>query len=207
MQGWIKLHRSIVDKPIWKQSTAEQKVVLITILLLANHKRSEWEFEGKTFMCEAGQFITSLATLSEKCGKGISIQNVRTALTRFEKLGFLTNRSTKTGRLITVENWGMYQAETENQQSNQQKPNKDLTPNKNDKNVRNTFIPPTVEDVRAYCRDRNNTVDPEAFVAHYQSNGWMVGKNKMKDWKAAVRTWERKDAKNEVQAEPRKKYK
>lgn len=53
------------------------------------------------------------------------------------------------------------------------------------------FIPPTVEQVREYCLERGNTVDPQRFVDHYTSNGWMVGKNKMKDWKAAVRTWER----------------
>lgn len=53
------------------------------------------------------------------------------------------------------------------------------------------FIPPTVEEVRAYCRERNNTVDAETFVDFYIGKGWMVGKNKMKDWKAAVRTWEK----------------
>lgn len=50
---------------------------------------------------------------------------------------------------------------------------------------------PTVEDVRAYCEERGNRVDPQAWFDHYQSNGWMVGKVPMKDWKAAVRTWER----------------
>lgn len=53
------------------------------------------------------------------------------------------------------------------------------------------FTPPTVEDVRAYCQERRNNVDPQRFIDYYSSNGWMVGKNKMKDWKAAVRTWER----------------
>lgn len=53
------------------------------------------------------------------------------------------------------------------------------------------FIPPTVEQVREYCLERGNDVDPQRFVDHYTSNGWMVGKNKMKDWKAAVRTWEK----------------
>lgn len=53
------------------------------------------------------------------------------------------------------------------------------------------FIPPTVEEVRNYCLSRINTVDPETFVDFYQSKGWMVGKTKMKDWKAAVRTWEK----------------
>lgn len=53
------------------------------------------------------------------------------------------------------------------------------------------FIPPTVEEVRAYCRERGNSVNPETFVDFYTGKGWMVGKNKMKDWKAAVRTWEK----------------
>ena len=53
------------------------------------------------------------------------------------------------------------------------------------------FIPPTVEEVKAYCDERNNTVDANAFIDFYESKGWLIGKNKMKDWKAAVRTWER----------------
>lgn len=57
------------------------------------------------------------------------------------------------------------------------------------------FTPPTVEEVQDYCWERGNGVDPQRFVDYYTSNGWMVGKNKMKDWKAAVRTWEQKESK------------
>ena len=53
------------------------------------------------------------------------------------------------------------------------------------------FIPPNIQDVRDYCKERGNNVDPENFWDFYQAKNWMVGKNKMKDWKAAVRTWER----------------
>ena len=53
------------------------------------------------------------------------------------------------------------------------------------------FIPPTVGEVSAYCRERGSNVDAERFVDFYTSNGWKVGKNPMKDWRAAVRTWER----------------
>ena len=59
--------------------------------------------------------------------------------------------------------------------------------------VQKRFKPPTIQEVKAYCIERGNTVDPERFVDFYASKGWMVGKNKMKDWKAAVRTWEQKD--------------
>ncbi len=61
---------------------------------------------------------------------------------------------------------------------------------KADKPPRTHFTPPTVDEVTAYCRERNNTVDPQRFVDHYTTVGWKVGKNAMKDWKAAVRTWE-----------------
>ena len=56
-----------------------------------------------------------------------------------------------------------------------------------------TFIPPTVQEVQAYCLERQNNIDAERFVDYYTSNGWKVGKNSMKDWKAALRTWERKE--------------
>ena len=55
------------------------------------------------------------------------------------------------------------------------------------------FKPPSVDEVRAYCRERKNRVDAEKFVDYYTSNGWKVGKNSMKDWKASVRTWEKND--------------
>jgi len=57
------------------------------------------------------------------------------------------------------------------------------------------FVPPTPDEVRSYCKERNNSVDPSRFVDFYAAKGWMVGKNKMRDWKAAVRTWEGKQEK------------
>lgn len=59
------------------------------------------------------------------------------------------------------------------------------------KEKRTRFIPPTVEEVRNYCDERKNGIDAETFVNFYSSKGWLIGKSKMKDWKAAVRTWER----------------
>ncbi len=56
---------------------------------------------------------------------------------------------------------------------------------------RKRFTPPTLEEVQTYCLERKNKVDPQRFIDYYTSNGWVVGKNKMKDWKAAIRTWER----------------
>lgn len=58
--------------------------------------------------------------------------------------------------------------------------------------ARKRFTPPTLAEVTAYCRERQNAVDPQRFIDYYTANGWKVGKNSMKDWKAAVRTWEGK---------------
>lgn len=57
------------------------------------------------------------------------------------------------------------------------------------------FTPPTLTEVTYYCNERHNKVNPQQFIDFYESKGWMIGKNKMKDWKAAVRTWERKEDK------------
>ena len=144
MEGWIKLHRKLQEKAIWQCTTPEQKVILITILLNANHEVNEWEWQGKQFVCEPGQMVTSLASLAEKCGKGVSIKNVRTALEKFEKYGFLTNQSAKTGRLITVVNWALYQdssCEVANHSANsRQSCGKEVATNKNDKNDKNNNI-------------------------------------------------------------------
>lgn len=71
----------------------------------------------------------------------------------------------------------------------------DIDKNKNrlDKNNKGRFSPPTLEEVKAYCDERNNGVDPQAFVDFYTAKGWKVGKDPMKDWQAAVRTWERRE--------------
>ena len=62
--------------------------------------------------------------------------------------------------------------------------------------TRHRFSPPSVDDVRAYCTENGFRVDPDRFVDFYTSNGWRVGKNPMKDWKAGVRSWERKEKQN-----------
>jgi predicted phage replisome organizer len=60
-----------------------------------------------------------------------------------------------------------------------------------DKNYIKRFVPPSLEEVTAYCRERHNDVNPQKWHDFYSAKGWMVGKNKMKDWKAAIRTWEK----------------
>lgn len=55
------------------------------------------------------------------------------------------------------------------------------------------FVKPTIEEIKAYCAESGITIDSDALYDYYESNGWHVGNKKMKDWKATVRNWERRD--------------
>jgi len=105
---------------------------MIACLLMASHEAKSWEWGGEKFQVQPGQFVTSLESIRKKAGKGISIQNVRSFLKRFEKLEFLTNQTTKHGRLITIINWGSYQEKqflpTKRATNDQQSSNKAVTP-------------------------------------------------------------------------------
>lgn len=75
-------------------------------------------------------------------------------------------------------------------------PPSDQSPKAKKAPQRAAFRPPDLSEVMAYCDERGNGVDAEAWMDHYTSNGWRVGRNPMKDWKAAVRTWERNNGSN-----------
>ena len=62
-----------------------------------------------------------------------------------------------------------------------------------EKEKRYRFTPPTYEEVKQYCKERNNNIDPEQFIAFYESKGWKVGNQPMKNWKSAIVTWEKRD--------------
>lgn len=80
--------------------------------------------------------------------------------------------------------------------------------NDNDKDLkkRRRFTPPTLQEVREYCLERKNKVDPEQFIDFYSSKGWKVGSQPMKDWKAAVRTWEKRDSTRQSEQKARNKF-
>lgn len=96
-------------------------------------------------------------------------------------------------------------------ENNRKQPNENDNENVNDNKKENTpcggtkekairFFAPTLDEVKKYCQERKNSVDAERFWNFYESKGWMVGKTKMKDWKAAVRTWETEDKPKTVAA-------
>jgi len=112
-QGWIKLHRLIRGKPIWRCSTCEQRAILIELLLMVNYEANEWMFNGEKYSVQPGQCITSLNSIAELVGANVTVKQVRTALKKFENMGFLANQSTNKNRLITIVNWDLYQCDSE----------------------------------------------------------------------------------------------
>lgn len=203
---YIKLFRKMVN---WEWYTdVNTKVLFLHCLLRANWKDGSW----KGIAYKRGQFITSLNTLARETG--LSIKMVRTALNHLIMTKELVSEGQGKGkgqnRIITVLNYDSYQV-TGKQEANegqssgklgankgqQYKNNKEDKNYKEDKNNKEgksrAFTAPSIEEISIYCRERNNRVDPQTFFDFYESKGWMVGKNKMKDWKAAVRTWEKRD--------------
>ena len=85
---------------------------------------------------------------------------------------------------------GEVRPESESESNTNPNPN----PNPKRDSARARFSPPTVEDVAEYCRERENGIDAEHFVDYYSVRGWKVGSSQMKDWKACVRTWEKRDS-------------
>ena len=65
------------------------------------------------------------------------------------------------------------------------------------------FAPPSLDEVTQYCNERENGIDPQRFIDFYESKGWMIGKNKMKDWQASVRNWARSEKKDNKKSERR----
>jgi hypothetical protein len=99
------------------------------------------------------------------------------------------------GKTDTENAHSMQDACGEHTECNAPSPTPTPTPNPNPKPKKDN-IPPSLDEVEAYCKERKNGIDAQHFVAFYNAKGWMIGKNKMKDWKSAIITWEKNDKKD-----------
>lgn len=191
--GWLKNHK------LW--------VFWSWCLLKASHKECDVFVGFQKVHLLPGQFIFGRA----KAARTLTMteREVRTCLTTLKTTNNVTVKATSKFSIVSIINWDTYQQinETNDQQTDQQKANErptndqQTTTNKNEKNEKNNirecgvifFTPPTLQQVQEYCRQRSNQINSQTFIDFYTSKNWMIGKNKMKDWKAAVRTWEQKE--------------
>ena len=217
-EGYIKLYRQIQDCDIWvDDSPFDRRSAWVDLLLMANHSDKEMLFDGQLITVKRGQRVTSVRRLAERWGWGKD--KVSKYLTLLERFGMIEKSADSRRTLITIVNYDKFQgSDVQEQTVSRQSADTEQTPsrhrpatNKNDKNDNNDkndkkerinnivrLTRPTVEEVKEYCTERGNSVDPQRFVDYYDSNGWKVGKNPMKDWRAAVRTWERNSKKEDT---------
>jgi hypothetical protein len=202
-EGWICIHRKIRECDIWDYDEPfSRRDAWIDLLLLANHRDKDTIFDGNRITIKRGQYLTSVRKLSKEWhwGKDKTLKYLRL----LEQCEMITREADSRRTLITIVNYSIYQdMKSDNADSNKDSKqtvsrqssatnNNDNNEN-NDNKKNNKFVPPTLEEVRSYCQERKNNVDAGKFIDFYASKGWMVGRNKMKDWKASVRTWERRD--------------
>lgn len=201
MNDYIRLSRKILS---WEWYTdTNTKVLFLHMLLKANWK--DGRFQGMEV--PRGSFVSSIRNLAEETR--LTERQVRTCLKHLETTGEVTHKGHSKYSVFTVKNYDRYQTidtQKDNQVTgNRQTSDKQVTTIEKGKKERSRkestlkgtkekrFTPPTLEDVIGYCQENGYEVDARRFVDFYGSKGWMVGKNKMKDWKAAVRNWARQD--------------
>ena len=209
MEGWIKLHRSLLD---WGWFTEPNTLsVFIYLLLIARRESGIWH----GISVEMGQAITSRDKIAK--ATGLSEQQVRTSLERLKSTNEITIKSTNKFTLVTIINYESYQSDGNYQQpanqptiqptNNQQITNKQPTikqeSKERDNNININITPispktrsdkkfekPTLEEIQSYVSNQQYHFDAEDFFNYYESKGWCIGKSPMKNWQAACRTWE-----------------
>lgn len=199
-EGWVKTYRSLTDHWVWQDKPFSKGQAWMDLLLMVNHSEKKVLIDGKLENVERGQTVSSIRKLCDRWGW--SNTKVKNFLKMLENDSMIHVKSDTKKTVITIVNYGVYQ-DSENEKTTLKRQSNDTETtqkhtNKNEKNDKNEkksnikrFTPPTYEQVSGYCKERNNNVDANVFIDFYESKGWMVGKNKMKDWKAAVRNWER----------------
>ena len=194
--GYIRLYRSFLT---WEWYTdGITKDVFLHLILTANWEPKKWH--GITV--ERGQRVYSRASLAKEMR--LSERNVRTALNHLISTGEVTNQSTSQYSIITVKNYDLYQQATNETTSDRpatdQRPTSDRPQLKKDKESKNdnkainkervAFVPPTLDEVSAYCMERGNNVNPQKFFDYYNPK-WVDGRGKpVRNWKQKVITWE-----------------
>lgn len=197
MEGWIKLSRGLKQHWIWKSDNRLKW--WIDILMSVSYINSNALIKGQLIECNRGQSIKSLDSWARDWN--VSKCTVRDFFKLLEKDQMITTENIKITTRITVCNYDAYQSEVNAKKTrSKRKLNADKTETipiirkeefKEPEEIKNKyFIAPTILEIKDYCLERKNRVQPELFFSHYESNGWMVGKTKMKSWKGAVRTWE-----------------
>lgn len=201
-EGYIKLHRKVLSNEMFLELPFDRWRAFEFLMLSARYKPTDIILKGNIVHLDVGQTIFGEEKLAKNWGW--SRGKVHRFLIQLSELGMIQHHGTPNGTIITIENYTLYQCEQTADGTADNTANgiadgttdgtTDGTHTKKEKKVKNNnraFKPPLLDEVKQYCLERGNSVNAETFIDFYESKGWMVGKNKMRDWKAAVRTWEK----------------
>jgi len=178
MSGWIKLHKTLKDWEWYDDHNATR--LLVHLLLSVNYEDKTWK--GQTI--KAGSCVTSWENLAKEIG--LSVKQTRTAMAKLEGSKEVARYTTNKWQAISLVKWDKLQVEC-GKEGKQQGTQRATT--KEYKEIKNIFTRPSVQEIDAYCLEQNLQINAQGFIDYYDSNGWKVGKNNMKDWKATVRRW------------------
>ncbi len=200
MDGWISLHRKIRCNPLFVEKRKFSRFeAWIDMLMEANHSDNKWLCGNEMITIKRGSFITSEIKLMNRWGWSKS--KVRGYLLLLQSENMIIKKTDNKKTTICIVNYDYYQDNRtakepqKDHKKTTKEPQKDTNNNDNNDNKksRTTFTPPSIDEIKQYCKERNNNIDPEQFHAFYSAKGWKIGSNKMKDWKQAVITWEKRD--------------
>ena len=197
--GWIKLHRSLSEHDIWTKEVFTDGQAWVDLLILANHKPGNVKVRGIWVDVKRGQVAWSHESLAKrwKWSRG-KVERFLKFLCR-ENMLEMEQQKTCVLSLNTIINYDSYQgSNTTNDATDGRQTEQQTDTNKNDKNekkIKNNiggtkFQPPTLPEILHHFIEKQfPAVQAQQFFDYYTSNGWRVGKNPMKDWKAAASGW------------------
>ena len=188
MNGWIRLDRAIQDNFLWQEPEALK--LWLYLLMAASLTDKATAFNGQMLNIKRGQLVFGLNAASARLN--ISIRRLRKYLNWFESDDMIDKQITNKFSIISITNYSQYQDTGKQASSKSQATAKQTSTTIQVTSNKEHSIPPTVEEVRAYCDSRSNGIDPEMFIAFYEARGWKIGKDRMKSWKACVVTWEKR---------------
>jgi hypothetical protein len=203
MSGWIKLHRSIKDHWLYTEDRVFSKFEAWNdILLSVNFADAKQVIKGKIYNIKRGESTMSLETWAKRWNWDKS--KVRRFLTLLQSDGMIVVNSDNITTHLSVCNYASYQDERNAKETQvKRKRNADeiqTTPIKEEEKQQEQqegkFVKPTIQEIEIYMQEKGMENLAERFYYFYEAKGWVIGKNKIKDWKSCVMTWKKNSTNN-----------
>lgn len=222
-KGFIMIDRSILEDDMYFSEKFTRMQALIDLCLLAAFKSRTFYIRGNKVELQPMQVAKSVRDLADRWQW--SVNKVRGYLYELEKGGYIDTQKTSVNQIITIKKYIVVNTQTDTQNDTQNdtqtdtpiiknnnvnNENKEIviegvvvpneqqtlpTPTKEKKRRSSVFVKPTLEECIAYANEKGFNWDVTRFYNYYESNGWRVGRNPMKNWKAAMSNWNTKEPK------------